>query len=177
MAAILDAVGAPQAIVGGQSLGGYLSLLFHAKFPQRVRALLLLATGPGFRKDDARAGWNARALETAKRFEDGGDAGLARLAEATTGNTHRSARGLALATRGILTQADATVIDSLPHIAVPTLVVVGADDAPFQASAEVMSSRIPGARKVVIAAAGHQANIDQPEEFNRAAAGFLDSVG
>jgi pimeloyl-ACP methyl ester carboxylesterase len=177
MAALLDAVGAPQAIVGGQSLGGYLSLLFNAKHPERVRALLLLATGPGFRKDEARANWNARALATAKGFEESGDEQVGKLDPRMTGGTHRSARGLALASRGFFTQDDATAIDSLPGICVPTLIVVGADDAPFLPSADVMAARIPGARKVVIPAAGHRANVDQPEAFNRVAAEFIDSLG
>ena len=41
MAALLDAVGAKEAIVGGLSLGGYMSLAFHRTHPNRVRALLM----------------------------------------------------------------------------------------------------------------------------------------
>ena len=36
MAALLDAVGAKTAIVGGLSLGGYMSLAFHRAHPERV---------------------------------------------------------------------------------------------------------------------------------------------
>ena len=36
------------------SLGGYLSLLFCARHPERVAALVLVDTGPGFRDDAAR---------------------------------------------------------------------------------------------------------------------------
>jgi len=61
IAALLDAVGAEQAIVGGLSLGGYMSLAFYRSHPERVRALLIIDTGPGFKKDDARQAWNARA--------------------------------------------------------------------------------------------------------------------
>ena len=39
MAALLDEVGAPTAIVGGLSLGGYMSLAFNRVHPERVRAL------------------------------------------------------------------------------------------------------------------------------------------
>ena len=62
MAALLDEVGADRAIVGGLSLGGYMSLAFHRAHPQRVRALLIIDTGPGFKKDDARDAWNRRCL-------------------------------------------------------------------------------------------------------------------
>ena len=62
MAAMLDAVGARRAIIGGLSLGGYMSLAFYRAHPRRARALLIIDTGPGFKKDDAREAWNARAL-------------------------------------------------------------------------------------------------------------------
>src|SRR5256885_1835064 len=67
--------------------------------------------------------------------------------------------GLARAARGTLTQRDGAVMASLPQVAVPTLVVVGAEDAPFLAAADAMARRIPGAEKVVLAGAGHAANM------------------
>jgi len=38
-----------------------MSLAFYRAHPQRVRALLIIDTGPGFKKDDAREAWNRRA--------------------------------------------------------------------------------------------------------------------
>jgi pimeloyl-ACP methyl ester carboxylesterase len=64
----------------------------------------------------------------------------------------------------------------LPEIAVPTLVVVGAEDTPFLAATDYMTAKIPQARKVVIPDAGHASNIDQPELFNRALRSFLESL-
>src|SRR6202163_584330 len=69
MAALLDEVGARSAIVGGLSLGGYMALAFYRAHPERVRALLIIDTGPGFQQDEAREAWNKRAYETADRFE------------------------------------------------------------------------------------------------------------
>ena len=71
---------------------------------------------------------------------------------------------------------DATVIESLPGIRVPSLIVVGADDTPFLQSAEVMAAKIAGSQKVVIPAAGHVANIDQPQAFNDAVLAFLNTL-
>ena len=68
MAALLDAVGAGSAIVGGLSLGGYMSLAFYRAHPERVRALLIIDTGPGFKKDDAREAWNERAHRDRRPF-------------------------------------------------------------------------------------------------------------
>lgn len=151
IAAVLDAAGAGRAIVGGLSLGGYLSLAFHRRHPERVAALLLFDTGPGFRRDDAREEWNRRVERTASA----------------------SPPGLALAARGIMAQHGPAVIDSLPGIAVPALVLVGANDRPFLAPADYMAAKIPGAVKVVLEGAGHVANADQPEAFDRAVLDFL----
>jgi pimeloyl-ACP methyl ester carboxylesterase len=177
MAALLDAAGEERAIVGGLSLGGYMSLAFHLAHRRRVRALLIIDTGPGYRKDEARAVWNQNALRTAERWERDGLARLAKGGVETQTSTHRSAEGLALAACGMLTQKDARVIDSLPTIAVPTLVVVGAEDTPFLAASDYMAAKIPGARKVVIPGAGHAANIDQPAAFNVAVLDFLRNAG
>ena len=68
------------------------------------------------------------------------------------------------------------VIETLPDIKVPSLVMVGADDTPFLAASDYMAAKIPGARKVVIAAAGHAVNIDQPQAFIDAVLPFLDGL-
>lgn len=176
IAALLDSVGAEKAIVGGLSLGGYMSLAFYRSHPERVRALLIIDTGPGFKKDDARDAWNKRAHETAARFDSEGLAVLKSLSAERASVTHRDASGLARAARGMLTQRDASVMGTLPTIKVPSLVVVGADDTPFLAASDYMAAKIPGAEKVVIPAAGHAANIDQPEAFNEAVLSFLDRL-
>jgi pimeloyl-ACP methyl ester carboxylesterase len=177
MAALLDEAGARTAIVGGLSLGGYMSLAFHLAHPGRVRGLLIIDTGPGYKNDEARDGWNRNALRTAERYESEGLARLAAGSPEMRQSHHRDASGLALAARGMLTQKDARVISSLPMIAVPSLVVVGSMDAPFLAASDYMASKIPGAKKVVVENAGHAANIDQPEAFNLAILTFLTEAG
>lgn len=175
MAAILDACGVDRAVVGGLSLGGYLSLAFHLRHPRRVRALLLFDTGPGYRSDDGRRRWNELAERYAKAFEERGLAALGGGAEVRAAE-HPSARGLALAARGILEQSDARVIDSLPQIAVPALVLWGERDEAYVKPGEYMAAKIPGARRVVLAGAGHAANLDQPDAFNETVARFLDDL-
>ena len=173
IAALLDALGADRAIVGGLSLGGYMSLAFYRAHPERVRGLLIIDTGPGFKKDEAREAWNKRAFDTAERLEREGLDVLKSASRERSMVQHRDARGLALAARGMLTQRDARVIESLPTIKVPTLIVVGADDTPFLAASDYMAAKIPGARKVVIPNAGHAVNIDQPKAFIDAVEPFL----
>jgi pimeloyl-ACP methyl ester carboxylesterase len=177
MSALLDAVGADRAIVGGLSLGGYMSLAFHLAHPDRVRALLVVDTGPGFKSDEARERWNEHALRIASRFEAEGLSYVRSLSKEMAMSSHRSADGLVRAGRGMLSQRDARVINSLPNIKVPTLVIVGANDIPFLNAADYMAARIPNSTKLVIPDAGHAVNIDQPETFNKAVLRFLGSAG
>jgi pimeloyl-ACP methyl ester carboxylesterase len=173
MNALLDEVGAERAVVGGLSLGGYLSLAFYAAHPQRVRALLIIDTGPGYKSATARAAWNERAEGTAQGFEGEGLASLRTRSAEMAPEQHRSADGLVHAARRMLAQFDDRVIRSLPEIRVPALVLVGSQDEPFLAASDYMTHKIPGAEKVVIEGAGHAANLDQPDAFNAALRTFL----
>jgi pimeloyl-ACP methyl ester carboxylesterase len=173
MWALLDLLGAQRAVLAGMSLGGYLSLAFHARHPERVAALILIDTGPGFRRDEPRREWNAFAERTAAGLEADG---LASLPQSPERGSHPDAGGLAHTARHVMAQRDATVIESLPRVAVPTLVVVGALDENFLSAADYMTAKIPGARKVVLAGAGHAANIDAADSFNAAVAEFLEAI-
>ena len=175
MAAVLDACGANRAVIAGLSLGGFMSLAFHLAHPARTLALMLFDTGPGYRKDDGREGWNRLAESMAVAYEKKGLAAAGAGAEVSVAR-HRSAQGLAHAARGMLAQKDGRVIESMPAITVPTLVLVGENDKQFRPSADYMAAKIPGAEKVILARAGHAANIDQPAAFNAAVRAFLDRV-
>jgi len=176
MVAILEACGVQETVIGGLSLGGYMSLAFYLAHPQAVRALLLFDTGPGYRSAQAREAWNVTAEARAVRFETEGLAALSSGAEVRR-SRHQSAAGLAHAARGMLAQFSSNVIDGLPSITVPTLNLVGETDAPYLAATDYMAAKIPGARKVVIADAGHSSNIDQPAAFNAAMDAFLTDAG
>jgi pimeloyl-ACP methyl ester carboxylesterase len=147
MEALLDQVGAERAVLCGMSLGGFLSLRFQLEHPERVTGLVLVDTGPGFRDDTARERWNARARELPGAL-----------------------------VRELLVQHDSVVLDSLERVSVPTLIVVGSEDAQFLPAAEVMERRIPGARRIVLDGAGHAANVDAPNEFNAAVNDFLEGL-
>ena len=159
MTALLDACGIERAVAGGLSLGGFLSLEFCLAHPDRVAGLVLCDTGPGYRRDEARQRWNDRAIALAERLE------------------RDSARGLALAARGILTQHHARVIDALPSITIPALVLVGARDSDYLGAAEYMAAKLPRAAHAVIPEAGHVCNVDQPDLFSQQVLAFLDQPG
>ncbi|MEB3034405.1 alpha/beta fold hydrolase [[Mycobacterium] nativiensis] len=174
MAAVLDAAGAGRAVIGGMSLGGYLSLAFHLVHPQRVAALLLVDTGPGYRNDEARAKWNDWVERQAAKLECG--EALSGISAEVGQALHEHPEGLPRAARGIMAQKDARVIESLDTVTVPALVVVGAQDTKFLAPADYMQRRIANAHKVVIDDAGHAANMDQPEVFNTAVRELLERL-
>ena len=156
--ALLGHLGIERAIIGGLSLGGYVSLAFFLARPEMVEALVICDSGPGYRNAQARQQWNERAFARAAELEAQG------------------LESLAHATRGILAQQGSAVIDGLPSINVPTLVIVGDQDKPFLAPCEYIAKKIPGARLETIAGAGHSSNLDQPDQFNRVLRDFLDSL-
>jgi pimeloyl-ACP methyl ester carboxylesterase len=175
MAAILKHLGIQKAVIGGLSLGGYMSLAFNVAHPEMTRALMLFDTGPGYKNPVSREGWNETSRKRAEVFEARGLDALGGSAEVRIAQ-HRSAQGLAHAARGMLAQFDSRIIESLDSIKVPTLVLVGENDTPFLGGTDYMANKIPGASKVVIPNAGHASNIDQPAAFNAAVEQFLGGL-
>jgi pimeloyl-ACP methyl ester carboxylesterase len=73
----------------------------------------------------------------------------------------------------------ATGIDRLPdlgRIRVPTLVLVGEEDAPFRKPSQRMADAIPGAELVVLPDGGHSPQFESPELWWKALTGFLDRL-
>lgn len=174
MKALLDSLGVEQAVFAGMSLGGNMSMAFRIKYPERVRAFVLIDTGPGFKREEPRARWNDYAEGVAQALETGGSAAVLQSTETST-SKHRSIDALAMAARGMMKQHGTYIIDSLKTIDVPTLILVGADDHAFLAAAEVMAAKIPHATKHIIPDAGHASNMDQPAIVNNLLREFLGS--
>lgn len=176
MLTLLKQVGASEAHIGGHSLGGYLSIELYRRRPEIFKSLLLFNTGPGFKKDEARDGWNAQCVKDAEKFETRYAEQMALPENERRKGSHKSLRGVAQAARGILPQDDAKVIETLPNINVPTLVLVGDNDKAFKNAAEYMGIKIPGATSVVIKDAGHNAMMDQPQAVSEAVLEFLGGL-
>lgn len=176
------------AVVGGLSFGGLASLHFALAHPERVAALLLLASGPGFKKREAQAGWEAQMGRIADRLEKVGFEGYVSGRGAPTAIGLRpelpaaqaagraieaqSPRGVALFGRRVAGPAPG-VIDRLGEIRAPALVLVGSLDGAYLRAAEVMATKLPRARHVTVADAGHVVNIEQAEAVNREILAFL----
>lgn len=176
------------AVLAGLSFGGLASLHFTLRAPERVRGLVLVDSGPGFKNPEAQKRWEESIERTASYLERKGlQAFVASRAAALLAGTRpelpaaraalravaaQDAAGLAAFGRRIAGPAEA-VIDELAGIQAPALVIVGEHDAPYQRAAELMAARLPRAQRVVIPAAHHIVNIEQAEAFDAALLRFL----
>jgi len=179
------------AVIGGLSFGGLASLHLALARPERVRALLLVDTGPGFKNPVAQARWQAMVERTAAFVETRGlRAFVTSRASETTVGLHPERPAARAAADAIAAQTPhgiahfarrgagpaPPVIDRLGEIRVPALVLVGEKDDAYLAAAEVMEARLPQARRVTIAGAGHLVNLDEPEAFERAVIDFVQGL-
>jgi poly(3-hydroxyalkanoate) depolymerase len=139
LAGLLDQLGCPQADVLGISWGGGLAQQFALSRPDRVRRLVLVATGPGALMVPGHPRVLLRML-TPRRHRDPGYA--ARIAGELYGGSARKnpavARDLLHATtrlgpaRGyyyqLISSAGWTSLPRLPRLRQPTLILAGDDD-------------------------------------------------
>lgn len=187
VAALLDAAGVSQAVIGGLSMGGYVAMAFWRRHPDRVRALILMDTKAGA-DDDAGRAKRRELIATVQRdgvgmLVDGlvasqlGPVTLERepaAVERVAVMLRRApALGVVSAAQAMMDRPDST--GTLETITVPTLVLVGVDDLLTPVTESIaMSSAIRGSRLVTIPDAGHLAPLEQPQVVNAAIAEFLD---
>jgi len=183
--ALLRHLACEDAVIGGLSMGGYITLAVHRMAPQRCRALVLADTRAEPDTDEAKA--NRVRLQATAR-ERGPGAVLEAMLPKLVGPTAQTAgvvpeqlRTLALinTAEGVIDGLEALKSrpDARPNLAAitcPTLVVVGADDALTPpSSAETLRDGIAGAQLVVVPDAGHMSNLEQPVPFALAVWSFL----
>ena len=189
---VLDWADPGEAVVlGGLSFGGLASLHYVLSHPDRVRALVLVDSGPGFKNPEAQARWEkgversagfleARGMKAfvASRAADtavGLRPELAAARAAAAAIAAQDPRGLALFARRVAGPA-APVIDELGSIRHRSLVIVGENDEPYLRAAEVLAARLPRAERVTIPRAGHVVNIEEAEAFNAVLIRFLRKI-
>ncbi|MEU1090515.1 alpha/beta fold hydrolase [Streptomyces sp. NPDC005576] len=186
LAALLDHLRLPDAVVGGVSMGGQIALEFRRLHPARVRALVLADTSASPETEDGKAYRNELADRLLAEGMDGYAAGvidkmlaaynvtaLPEVADRVLAMMRATdPRGAAAALRGRAERPDLRPV--LAATDVPVLVVVGADDVytPL-ADAEEMRRHAPHARLEVIGGAGHLPGAEQPERFNAVLLDFL----
>ena len=141
-----------QVVLVGHSLGGYLSLAFCLQHPNRVKALVLIGAGPGFRKEETRNQWNTSVKSSAKTMD-----------------IPEGSEEAAL-------HVDSWVIDSLGEISVPVLVIVGERDKRFAASMAVFEKYLDVKASVVVPEAGHSVHRKNPQAVAQAIESFLSKI-
>jgi len=178
--ALCDHLGIARGVFGGHSLGGYTALRYYKKYPDRVAALVLHATGPGYRNAEGSQAWTDTLSKLAGRQESefGRDerrpAKELRVGARALGEVGQHlVRGVANVERGVM--AHPSFVDAT-QINVPALVIVGENDKNYLASADYFASKLPNVRKIVVAGAGHPAMLEQPAVVNAAVREFLDGL-
>jgi len=188
---VLDFAGGEPAILCGLSFGGLSSLHFAAHHLERVRGLVLIASGPGFKKPEAAAAWEKRTNRTADYIERDGfrafvegkagptcigrDPALPAARAAAESICAQDPVSVGLFARRVAALAP-SVIDELKSIDRPALVVVGEEDPGFHQAAEVMAAKLPNATKRVVPKGGHILNIETADSFNAMVAEFVKSL-
>jgi pimeloyl-ACP methyl ester carboxylesterase len=187
---LLDTLRIPRAIVGGFSMGGSIALNFALRYPDRVDALILAGTGTGsadkgqFTLDFApiadrleREGARAVAddyLEGPTRIQPLRKS-PARWQKLRDEFAELSGHGLAKTLRGVQLRRPTMyeLEGGLKTLRVPTLVLVGNEDAPALDASRFLAARIPDAILHVLPATGHTLNLEEPEAFNGIILDFL----
>jgi pimeloyl-ACP methyl ester carboxylesterase len=192
---LLDALGIRKAHICGLSMGGYATLHFGIRHPDRALSLVVAGAGYGsvpgererFRKD---------VEETARRFMEDGIVAVADFY--TKGPTRvqlmdkdpkgwqelydqfvaQSAQGHALTMRGVqMTRPSVYELErDLERLEVPTLVVTGDEDEPCLEPALYLKRKIRSSGLLVLPKSGHTVNLEEPEAFNRGVLDFLTAV-
>ena len=186
---MLDELRLPSVALVGHSMGGMVAQEIAGIAQQRLSALVLACTSPAFGKPDGKWQEGFVAQRLAPLDQGLGMLGLAaRLVPSMTG-PHADPVGLALAQQVMAAVPEATyrrvlaaiaAFDrraSLAQISLPTLcLAAGLDQTAPPELMRRMAERIAGAEFLEIADAGHIANVEQPQAFNQALAGFLNRV-
>jgi len=192
LAELLDALDIDRdtpVVFVGLSMGGYIAWQFVRKYASRLRALALLDTRAVADTDEARVG----RLKMAEHVAEWGSIRVAemlgpKLFGPVTFETNPAAvaavrrvvggtspAAIAAAQRGMAERPDMTSF--LPQIKVPTLVLVGEDDA-ISPVAEMQSiaTAIPRSKFVVVRNSGHMTTMENPAAVNDALQQFIEGM-
>ncbi|MET9067156.1 alpha/beta fold hydrolase [Streptosporangium sandarakinum] len=186
VARTLDREGVDRAVVGGLSMGGYVTMALCRRHPDRLMGVVLADTKASADPDQARAN---RERIAAAVVEDGSAVLLEEVLPPLVGRTTAERRAMVYGrVRGLVQSAPPRAVawaqramaarpdsfDTLRGLKVPALVLVGEEDGLTpRDDAEAMVEAVPDGRLAVIEKAGHLSAVEQPEAFNRALAGFI----
>lgn len=185
--ALANFIGDEPAVLVGHSMGGFIAQEAYARFPARVRALVLCCTSASFGGTGSDFARQFIAARIAPLDEGRSMAQIASRVIPAMRSAHSLPEGVAHAERimaGVPPQTYRKAVQllttfdrraQLPAIGVPTLLIAGSEDRVAPAAVmQRMAQRIPGAQYVLLEGCGHLGPMDQPDPFNRALADFLE---
>ena len=193
--AVLDHLRIEKAHIAGLSMGGFATLHFGFRHPERALSLCVAGCGYGaepvqrqrFRAEAEAiaeilkaAGMPAFAEQyaygpTRVQFENKDPRGFAEFKRMLA---EHSALGSANTQLGIQRERPSLydLVEDMKRLTVPTLVVSGDEDWPCLLPGVLMKQNIPSAALSVIPNCGHTINLEEPDEFNRILEDFLAQV-
>lgn len=159
----------------GYSMGGRVAIHAALAHPDRVESLVLIGATAGIDDPRERAARRTADEALADHIEDVGadvfidewltNALFAGLDDESAGRADRlrnTAAGLAASLRATGTGTQTPLWERLGEIAVPVLVLVGADDTKFTLLGERLVAGLPDATLQVIPGAGHSVHLEAP---------------
>lgn len=190
VAAMMDAAGIARAVLGGLSMGGYVTMAFLRRHPERVAAVVLADTKAGADPQPAQA--NRRRIADTLDAEGSPRVLLDDVFPGLIGETTKTLRptvvtavrefvescappAAAWAQRAMAVRPQS--LATLREVTVPALVLRGDEDALSSAAdtAEMVAA-LPQGRLVEIPQAGHLSAMEQPELVSAALRDFLQSL-
>lgn len=167
-----------KAIIGGESMGGYIALSFLAKYPDNVEGLILSDSQSIADSPETKA---KREVSARDVLEHGSSAfNDAFMAKALSSNASdetklslrtivdsQPAASIASALRGMALRDDTS--DVLAKTLIPILIITGQQDiliSPQQS--KYMHAIAKNSKLVTLSNAGHLSNLEQPEQWNQA---------
>jgi pimeloyl-ACP methyl ester carboxylesterase len=193
--AVLDHIGEQQAHVVGLSMGGFATLHFGLRHPQRALSLCIGGCGYGAEPDQSeRFRAEADTIAAAIR-SDGMTAFAERYAYGPTRVQYEnkdprghavfkamlaehSALGSANTQAGVQKERPSlySLVEEMRRLTVPTLIITGDEDWPCLVPGILMKETIPSAALAVLPNSGHAINLEEPEEYHRIVGDFLTRV-
>lgn len=186
---VLDERGIQHAVIGGLSMGGYVTLALYRLASERFSGMVLADTRATADSDVQKDG--RRTMIDLVRQRGPGAVADDMLPKLLGETSRRERPELAGQVRGMIESNSRDAIagaleammsrpDSrplLPQIAVPTLVIAGDEDVLTPpADAEALHAGIRGSRLVRLERAGHLSNIESPQAFSNALNAFLGEL-
>jgi pimeloyl-ACP methyl ester carboxylesterase len=195
IAAVLDHLRIDKAHVIGLSMGGFATLHFGFRHPQRALSLCVAGCGYGAEKgqrDKFRAevaavagfldknGIEAFAAKyaygpTRAQFENKNPRGFEEFRRQLAEHSALGARNTQLGVQGERPSLY-DLVDQMKALTVPTLILTGDEDWPCLQPALLMKQTIPSAALSVMPNCGHTINLEDPDQFNRLVGDFVAQV-